>query len=473
MAEQDIPRLLSEADRAFVVAAAGCGKTEAVVRAVALSAGRRQLVLTHTHAGVNALRRRLQSMGVPKERYVVDTIAGWALRYAASYPQLSGLETPEPVGGQWANVYAAAGRALTTRAIRRVVVQSYGGIFVDEYQDCVRDQHTLVLQLAELLPCRVLGDPLQGIFDFGNQRVVDWATDVSPNFARLPDLVTPWRWRGHNEALGDWLGAVREPLSTGQPLDLATAPVAWVQSDTTAEWRSCIRFANGDGSIVAIRKWATNCHDLARTLRGTFTSMEEMDCADLLSAARELDTSTGPARALACIAFAKTCMTGLNNATSSLEATLRRGAVPRITARCAHPDLYLAAAAVAGDEDMRGIHALMLALRGHGEYLFRRELWDEMIRSLRAHARGSALSLRDAAWRARDITRRIGRREDRRTISRTLLVKGLEYDHAIVLKADELNAKNAYVALTRGRSSVTVIAPESTIRFPQPTNLLV
>jgi DNA helicase-2/ATP-dependent DNA helicase PcrA len=95
-----------------------------------------------------------------------------------------------------------------------------------------------------------------------------------------------------------------------------------------------------------------------------------------------------------------------------------------------------------------------------------------MIRSLRSHARRSQPTLRDAAWHVRDVTRRIGRREDRRTVSRTLLVKGLEYDHAIVLKADELNAKNLYVAMTRGRSSITVIAPEAIVQFPQPHNLL-
>ena len=45
-----------------------------------------------------------------------------------------------------------------------------------------------------------------------------------------------------------------------------------------------------------------------------------------------------------------------------------------------------------------------------------------------------------------------------RVISRTLLVKGLEFDHAIILDFAELNsAKEKYVALTRPRRSLTVL----------------
>jgi len=37
-------------------------------------------------------------------------------------------------------------------------------------------------------------------------------------------------------------------------------------------------------------------------------------------------------------------------------------------------------------------------------------------------------------------------------------VKGLEYDHAIILDADLLGLKELYVALTRGSRSITIIS---------------
>lgn len=472
MPEPNLPQLLSEADRAFVVAAAGCGKTEAIARAVALSQGRRQLVLTHTHAGVGALRRRLHALRVPKDRFTVDTIAGWALRFGASYPGLSGLETSEPVGPQWAQVYGAASRLLDSRALKRVVLQSYGGIYVDEYQDCVSAQHDLVLKLASLLPCRVLGDPLQGIFDFGGQRLVNWQQDVDPNFQRLPDLITPWRWKDRNAPLGQWLTELRQALTLGEPIDFEAAPVTWMPAGPNAEWRACMNHLRESGSVVAMRQWPNNCHDLSRTLRGTFTSMEEMDCGTLLTAAERIEAGAGIERVMRCIRFAKECMTGLSDVTASLEVTLRRGDIPRVTSRCAYPELYRAVIAAAGEDSLLGVLPLLLAVRAEGEYLYRRELWDEMIRALKSHARLGSGTLRDAAWHVREITRRVGRREDARTVSRTLLIKGLEYDHAIVLKADELNTKNLYVALTRGRESVTLISPTSSMTFPVPSNLI-
>jgi DNA helicase-2/ATP-dependent DNA helicase PcrA len=43
-------------------------------------------------------------------------------------------------------------------------------------------------------------------------------------------------------------------------------------------------------------------------------------------------------------------------------------------------------------------------------------------------------------------------------VSRTVLVKGLEFDHALVLDADSMDAQNLYVAMTRGSRSLTVLS---------------
>ena len=127
-----------------IVAAAGCGKTEQIARATAVSGGRR-LILTHTHAGVDALRARLKKLNVPKPKYHVDTIAGWCLWYAASFPKRSGLECDAPVTEiEWIAVYAAAVHLLESGAVEHVLDSSYSGVFVDEYQDCNVLQHKVV-----------------------------------------------------------------------------------------------------------------------------------------------------------------------------------------------------------------------------------------------------------------------------------------------------------------------------------------
>jgi DNA helicase-2/ATP-dependent DNA helicase PcrA len=81
-----------------------------------------------------------------------------------------------------------------------------------------------------------------------------------------------------------------------------------------------------------------------------------------------------------------------------------------------------------------------------------------MTRTLKAYNRGIYQTLSEAAWTLRNNTKELGRRIDQRVISRTLLVKGLEFDHSIVLNADELDTKNLYVAMTRGAKSLTVLS---------------
>jgi DNA helicase IV len=70
----------------------------------------------------------------------------------------------------------------------------------------------------------------------------------------------------------------------------------------------------------------------------------------------------------------------------------------------------------------------------------------------------------------RNQTRIIGRARDNRIISRPLLVKGLEYDHAVVLNAERYSATELYVALSRSRKSLTVVSNERYLR-PTPPQL--
>ena len=73
----------------YVVAPAGFGKTYLIAEAVSRSANR-QLVLTHTYAGVNVLRRKMRELKVSNRAFRVDTIASWALRLSLSYLSTSG-----------------------------------------------------------------------------------------------------------------------------------------------------------------------------------------------------------------------------------------------------------------------------------------------------------------------------------------------------------------------------------------------
>ncbi len=465
----EIPEVaLSRSHRAVLIASAGCGKTEVIARAVCLHDGHRQLVLTHTHAGVRALRDRFRRLNVPSRHFHIDTIAGWALSYAHSYPALSGLAVTEPTeDDEWRQVYEAATQLLGQPAIRRVVKVSYDGVYVDEYQDCTLPQHNLVMRLANILPCRILGDPLQGIFDF-NEPVVDWPNDVLPYFEQLPELTTPWRWQNVNPVLGGWLVGVRSALLTGQPIDLTGGPLTWLPLSLQNQRKACFTCAGQDGSVVAVHKTPQQAHHIARFLRGTFTSMDEVYCKELFTWADRLDHSAGPQLAINLIDFASKCMTKVSSELGLIKTKLRNHTTNwerlRKHVRVAR---LLRQVAESGD-----LTTMLLAMdeieRLEGRVLHRRELWREMAKSIHERQHGKHLSILQTAWHVRSKTSIVGRRLERRTVSRTLLIKGLEFDRAIVLDADTLNAKELYVALTRGARSLTVLSTHPTVRKSPP-----
>jgi DNA helicase-2/ATP-dependent DNA helicase PcrA len=468
---------LKRADRGSIVAPAGCGKTELIAR-TALRLGREHaLLLTHTHAGVNALRGRLHRLAVPRERVHVETIAGWSLRYATAYPARSGLRTAQPTKGEWENVYDSALALLDVPAIRRVVVASYSRIFVDEYQDCTERQHRLIVKLADLRPTIVLGDPLQGIFGFAGGSL-PWSGTVEAAFPSLGSLDEPWRWKGKNDALGRWLLSVRDPLCAGTPIDLAAGPFRWLSRTPDNQRAAAFDLLRSRGSVVAIRKWAKDAHAFARNVGGPYSSMEEMECNDLLALAADLDDCDGTARAARALRFATECWTEVSSALQTLQGTLDQGRIPARSRSSKLAPIVTAFATAATTSAWSDLRAALLSIEALPKArLFRREMWREAMRAITQMAHGQETSLRDLAWRIRQRVRLMGRALDPRSVSRTLLIKGLEFDHALVLDANEFEdghrpgdgARHFYVAVTRGCQSLVILSQEASIAFSRPT----
>lgn len=435
-----------------VTAAAGCGKTEAIVRAVANCNGR-QLILTHTNAGVAALRSRLRKHSVPASKYLVETIASWLAKYALAYPSMSGFKNRRPQGEDWNQVYPAAQNLFAKPFVREVLQASYAGIFVDEYQDCTEQQHQIVLMMAEWLPVRVLGDPLQGIFKFGNQSLVDWK-QVQAHFKPLPDLLVPHRWQkpDSNSSLGTQLSDIREKLLAEESVDLRKySEITWVKWSEQQEQNVCNDTLSQKGTIVGIHQWPKDAHESARRMGGRYQSIEEMDCRDLMEVSRQIDGRLAQRNYQALV--------------SCIKNFVLRG--------CANPNPFRNVAYLQSEfakleqGDLSVISQIMRnVLNDPGMQVYRRELFTEMVRSAQEFASGNYSSFEEAAYAARYKTRVNGRSPERRIISRTLLIKGLEFDHAIVLNADKLqNRENFYVAITRGSNSLTVLSQSPVISY--------
>jgi DNA helicase-2/ATP-dependent DNA helicase PcrA len=467
--DEDLPRKLADFDgKGFVIAPAGYGKTHLVAKAVQ-AASRRQLVLTHTYAGVNAIRRKLQSLRVPTPQYQIDTIASWALRTCLHYPRTSKWKKEHPTAKDWQKLYPACAAMLDRPFVQHVIKCSYGGVYVDEYQDCSSEQHRLVESLAKLIPCRLLGDPMQAIFGFGEQPV-DWERDVYPDYQLLGELKEPWRWKltGAKE-LGEWLNQARALLAANEKVTLLGQLPKGVRrcavdlNDFTNKKRLKVffEFLNTDDSVMAIHsgdaKSKNKTHKLAQSLSGKFSSLEEVEGKDLHRFIKKLDGAKSMGgRLRLVIGFMKSCCNAVDGV---LAAQTKRGEEGKITKATKCPELLEVANRYLATGTCADMAALLGLIRDRPEVTtYRRDLLNRMMGVLRTHEEKPGLTLTEAAtWYQREF-RRFGRPlRHNKLIGTTLLVKGLEYDHAIVLEAETMTSKDLYVAMTRGAKSVTFV----------------
>lgn len=471
---------------------AGTGKTHLLVDVVAEIAARRAthgharkvLVLTHTNAGVQVIRRRLGADLGPLTH--VATITSFAFEFARAYPQLGGVTIPEHPDWAQSPLYLDAGtQVCRNRHVQQVLTASYSHLFVDEYQDCTQIQHELVHELHRALPhTAVFGDPLQAIFGFDpNAPLVSW-DQVQRDFPDHPVGCVPWRWQDHNPELGAWLLDLRPDIRPGATLDLSDqATPSGVRFLPHTHDQKPLRgrlyqLAADPGTVLVL---AGRNRDQTRLAAGRlgirgYTAMEDINGTFMHQQLAELARTAFSGRARWAGRLAKACFTGLGKLNDAVFNRLDKG---RPASTLTRPGLGTTLAALdelARTPDLATLAAVMHRIaRSDEAILHSAEAWHDTAAAITAavgSTTGSSTSaelheeLHRTLRAVRDRLRHHGSRERRRQVSRTVLVKGLEYDHVIIANLAEVpDACNLYVALTRARKTITIIgaAPSITL----------
>ena len=462
--QQAVEQLLSSAPCSIELPA-GTGKTELLATSVERLYQRdlRALVLTHTNAGVDALRRRFRRREVRSTAFRVETIASLAFQLVRAYPTLAGFTATElPDWTQSRRFIQGATKVLEAEAIRSMFTNSFDYVFIDEYQDCDVNQHAFALALRRAIPGTViLGDPLQAIFTFGDP-LPDWERDVLTAFPPYSVPIHPYRWVQHNQDLGQWLLDVRPQLQTGQRFDIskgAAAGVSFIPNRgpaTLAHAANLIRSTSE--SVVLLDKWPNDVASHARHLGGRFVVMEDIAGGFMSRSLKNLPAEGDPQIAAWVARLAKQCMIGLAKIDRPILKKLDAGQAVSHLARSGLEPALCALDALQGNPTYQeAARAGAEILRCNGVRLFRREAWQDTCGAL-VQTAGNGDSPEANLTRRREGLRRAGRPEQKRVASRTLLVKGLEYDHVIIADLSKMrDPKNLYVALSRARKSVIVI----------------
>ena len=362
----------------------------------------------------------------------------------------------------WNDVYAAMSNLLQKNFVRRGILNSYAGIIVDEYQDCTIPMHQLIVQLKRLLPCRVLGDELQGIFGFGEDPLIGWS-DVEGEFAHdLGALETPHRWiKADNEPLGRWLLDTRpefrqnrEPDYRGSPIERRTVPY----SDLG---RQLVRLTyEKEGKICLIGPKTRRLHAGIETalVNHNYCVLEPNELSALRTLILGLSDGTPVEKSNAAMEFLTGAHGGLSGDDKSfIERNLRgKNQRPRRADRQKLHETH-----TEGTTPHLLFDLLEYIERLDGVSCKLRESISALKCILEEHIElGADLK----SLYADEITKRKyqNRSNVYRCVGSTLLVKGLEFDHAVILRNPNWqrswgNHRDLYVALTGGSKSTTLM----------------
>ena len=460
------------ASRTAFIAPAGYGKTHAIVKRVE-SSHSRVLVLTHTNAGVAVIDNRLKESGIVRSSYDLFTIAAYCERWAKAYPQTSGLDalTSLVSSEYYEQLYPAVEKVFSKRWAQHVIGASYSCVIVDEYQDCTIGQRDALLSLSAGLELVVYGDPMQGIFYWAGP-LAD-IRDPSFNVRTLDSR--PYRWiNAGAEELGDEVARIRGCLLQ-----------ALRGEDVTLRLRNDVKgvtvvkpaMAWKGGVLRSFSRYGANRSCLYLTARESnalsfckrnpsFQVNETAECVPLIEWASKFESSTGAKHALRLLEFSDFCFVGIASGLKSYIKRLMSGDMDFSRMR-KYPELSLLLTRSAVEGGYASDLAVLdwLKRSSAGFRIVRGQLLGEMERALR-YACSYEMGLVEAVSKTHSGMESYEERYGfKHVASRTVLSKGLEFDVVAVDAMTIRDPRDFYVAVSRCRVGLIIIAEGEVLRF--------
>lgn len=452
-----------------IVAPAGYGKTEEIAEAVAACEGK-QLVLTHTRVGVAALRDRIKRKKICSEKYEIDTIASFCLKWCKAYPSTAQVQIPDRISEiKYQDIYKGTGRVFSCSWAKSVLQQTYAGIFVDEYQDCTESQHEIFMKLESLIPIRIFGDPLQGIFYWvKDDKIVNWNLF---SFKVITPLSIPWRWEETNKELGLLLDKLRKKIIIaleGEPVTINIADIPGCMTIlSSTQWNNGLyayRIKNYN-SLVYLTVIPKRQKSFSQHNGGFFQCDEKKDMAEAEEMIAEIESYKKEKKALVFIEMMKRMINGIQAELGSYINNLNKGKSD-FSRMSKHKELGNIIEKICKDDSPEHVlDALRWFGRNNEFKIFRRELFYRIGKTY-AYMVEEKSSLNEAV-EALSNQRYFSEKkfEFPRLSSRTVLTKGLEFDCVIIDARDEMDVRDFYVAMTRAKKHIYIISDARQLSF--------
>ena len=473
-------------NRALLIAPAGHGKTHALVDCVKVEhdQGRYPLILTHTHAGIASIKEKMRQEGIPTEYAHVETILGFAQRYVLAYVRHDQLPAADD-GMYFPTILQKAVGLLAHLVIQSVITASYDSVYVDEYQDCTREQNQFVQLLADILPMHLMGDELQGIFDF--DQLVSFDADL-PGYMRFDCLTTPWRWRkeGNCAELGDKILEVRKMLDDGIGVDLKAIacphfefgllPKQMSNHDFYQTIAKRISKIQSRSVLILVPNIAKDGHPIsigerAKILsqidyRRSFALLDAIDDRSYYSCAKEIDTFVtsflrirNPYKHLCDILHALTFYkTDFSPWINENRIVTRTGENRRRS-----EELMRLYETYSNSPSYANLYSLIGFFSNEIKCKIKRPMLCRSVLKVLRNAEGT--SAYSQMVQQKNKLRQIGRKVEGLCMGTTLLTKGLEFDDVIIFDAQLFDKKNFYVAISRACKHLVIFTRKQVLDF--------
>ena len=360
--------------------------------------------------------------------------------------------------------------------IKKILTNTYSGVFVDEYQDCSKSANELIEVLSDILPTRIFGDWLQAIFSFNADDPLVLYKDIHKDFKDNKfELLIPHRWKNNNVKLGEDLKNMRGNLLSSKKINLNDyAEINIISDDQTLKKLCFSLLSNKDiGSILIINPHKNNCRQIAKNLCYKYNVLESIDDKDFYKITKKLDVlkhsnnfQVDLFKFLELI-FTKTSIEKYYKNNNFINK--RKDEDKKISSTIKEKVSYLVF-----DFSLQKLRNLFEYLENTADFSIvdnRIELFKSICSSL-TEAENKCISVYDAMKLSRDKIRHTGRHINNRAIDTTLLTKGLEFDVVIMVNADDIGTgfgqydiKKWYVAASRAKKILYVHTKSLSLDF--------
>ena len=461
--------LIKTKHNAAIIAPAGHGKTEMITELVDKLPGKK-LVLTHTNAGVDALKQRMNRKNINIDKYNLSTISSFCMKWCEAYPKTALVDSSISMSNPkfYTDQYNGTGRIFAQKWARNLLGITYNYIIVDEYQDCIEEQHNIFININISIPVYVLGDPLQSIFGWAG-KLVSW---TNMEFEIVEVETAPHRWERTNTALGEYLTDIRKallPSLEGKRVCLNISPIG--------EYIQCIAPKNARDylieeikkyqSVLFLTKWPRTQCSFSQMTGGIFQNDEPQNLKDLYTYAQYCDSEDGYMIAKRILEFISICSTH----TDELDSYKKHIAAcdfdfSRIKK---YPEFGYRMRKLYIDHGKNDILAVLEWIKANPEFrLYRRELFFELMRSIRI-ASDRGITIHQAAQQIRMMPNNQSRYAGFKFLSsRAVLSKGLEFDYVAINLQEEYTSTEMYVAMTRAMKGICFITDQDRVWLNVP-----